>query len=310
MARLPFAILVVLISAAVACGTSASDPPVARVVISNTPVPAPLETPRPAPSPTPEPTPSPTPEPTPTPTPEPTPAPTPPPTPRPIEVRAGFGYAIGDAVAVRSQPTTRAGQMVRRLGHLEEVKILGAVRGEQWVVGDQDWPMAPHSWTRTWYQLEDGFVYVAHIYVPDPSAASPFIRSNAPRTVEVSLRSQRLRALLGDEPIYVAQVTTGKQGFETPQGTYALWPGGRRLNETMTSQLAGIDDPDEEYHVENVLYTQYFTGDGYALHLNYWQPEQFFGNTPTSHGCIGLLLQDAQWLWFFVTPGTKLVIKS
>ena len=151
---------------------------------------------------------------------------------------------------------------------------------------------------------------MAHIYVHDPAAASPYLRTNGQRSVEVNVRTQTLRALVGGEPIYVAGVTTGKQGFETPTGTYDLWPGGRRLNETMTSQLAGINDPDEEYNVKNVLYTQYFTADGYALHLNYWQPEQFFGAVATSHGCVGLMLQDAQWLWFFVTPGTKLVIRS
>lgn len=300
------AALASLVLLLVACGTGGSDAPQARVLITDTPAPAPSETP--APPPTPSPTPSPTPAPTPSPTPPPTPAPTP--TPRPVEVRAGVGLVIGDSIVVRSQPSSQTGAVVRRLAHLQEVEVLGAVRGEQWIVGDQTWPMAPHGWTRTWYQVTDGFIYSAYVFLPDASVASPFIRAGGQRTIEVNLSTQRLRALVGEEVVYTARVTTGKNGFETPAGAYPLYGGGRRLNETMTSQLAGINDPNEQYNVKNVLYTQYFTADGYALHLNYWQPEQFFGNTPTSHGCVGLLLQDAQWLWLFTQPGARLVIHS
>jgi lipoprotein-anchoring transpeptidase ErfK/SrfK len=300
-------VLALLTAIVLACGATAGDEPQARVIITDTPVPAPLETP---PPPTPQPTPSPTPAPTPAPTPEPTPAPTPAPTPRPVEVRAGIGLALGDGVAVRSQPTTRSGAIVRRLANLQEIRVLGSVQGEQWVVGDQTWAMVPHRWTRTWYQVEDGFVYSAHVFMPDPDAASPFIRSNAERRIEVSIAEQRLTVYLGQERIYAARVTTGKEGYETPTGTYRLWPGSRVLNETMTSDQAAITDPDEEYHVENVLYTQYFTGAGHALHMNYWQPEWVFGAQPTSHGCVGLLLQDAQWLWLFVQPGTTLIIRA
>jgi hypothetical protein len=289
------------------CGTAVDNEPLARVIITDTPRPAPSETPTPVPTPTP--TPEPTPSPTPEPTPPPTPAPTPAPPPRPIEVRSGVGLVLGDGVVVRSEPTTQGNNVVRRLRNLEEVAVLGAVRGEQWVVGDQTWPMVPHSWTRTWYQVDGGFIYSAHVFLPDSRAASPFIRGGD-RRIDVSLSQQRLTVFVGQEAVYSAPVTTGKAGFETPPGTYRLWSGSRVLNETMTSSQAAINDPAEEYHVKNVLYTQYFTGAGDALHLNYWQPEYVFGAQPTSHGCVGLMLQDAQWLWLFVQNGTTLVIRA
>ena len=315
--RITAALAAVAIIVAMACGSGDQRPePQAQVVFLDTPAPAPAETPAPisTPSPTPTPTAAPTPSPPPTPSPEPTPAPTAtptvPPTPRPVEVRSGVGYVIGDSVVVRSAPSTQSGGVVRRLQNLEEVAVVGAVAGEQWIVGDQRWPMAPHSWTRTWYQVEDGYIYSAFVWLPDPNAASPFVRTAGERVINVSLSTQRLNASVGGQVIYTAKVTTGKPTFETPPGAYQLWPVGRRLNETMTSTLAGISDPAEEYHVKNVLYTQYFTADGFALHLNYWQPESVFGVQPTSHGCVGLLLQDAQWLWLFVQPGTRLVIRA
>ncbi|MGD9889979.1 MAG: L,D-transpeptidase [Dehalococcoidia bacterium] len=296
--------LIALLLIGAGCGTAANDELHARVIITDTPRPTPSETPTPVPTPTP------TPAPTPSPTPEPTPAPTPTPAPRPIEVRSGVGLVLGDGVVVRSEPTTQGNNVVRRLRHLEEVAVRGAVRGEQWIVGDQDWPMVPHSWTRTWYQVDDGFIYSAHVFLPDSQAASPFIRSGGERRIDVSISQQRLTVFVGQEAVYSAPVTTGKAGFETPTGTYQLWSGSRVLNETMTSSQAAISDPDEAYHVKNVLYTQYFTGAGDALHLNYWQPEYVFGAQPTSHGCVGLMLQDAQWLWLFVTNGTTLVVRA
>lgn len=57
-----------------------------------------------------------------------------------------------------------------------------------------------------------------------------------------------------------------------------------------------------------MLFTQYFDRNGNALHLNYWRPESVFGTTPTSHGCIGLLLHDAQWFWLFGEPGMRVEI--
>ena len=304
---LTLAIIALLLAA---CGTGGRDgETAARIELVDAPVPARTETPTPEPTPEPTPTPTPSPIPTPVSTPAPT-RPPPPPTPRPVEVRTGAALVLGDTVVVRSKPSTQTGEVVRRLRHLEEVNIIGAVTGEQWIVGDQDWAMVPHRWTRTWYQVEDGFIYSAFVYVPDPNKKSPFMRTAGERRVDVSLKEQLLRVYVGEELVYTAKVTTGKAGFETPAGTYQIWPGSRVFNETMTSQRAGITDPNDQYNVRNVLYTQYFTGAGHALHLNYWQPEWVFGAQPTSHGCVGLFLPDAQWLWLFVQPGTKVVVRS
>lgn len=260
---------------------------------------------------TPSPTPSPTPTPTPTRTPTPlpptrTPAPTPARTAVPEPTR-GAAFAMGDGVAVREQPTTHS-PVVRYLSNLQEVELLGAVKGERWIVGDQTWPMAYQSWTDTWYRVDGGYVYSAFIFVPRPGEASPFIRTG-PRSLHVDLRTQTLRAFVGDQVVYTAAVTTGKDGYETPRGRFTVGAWGRVANERMTSSQAGIDNPEERYDVRNVLYTQYFDGAGDALHLNYWQPESVFGAVRTSHGCVGLLLHDAQWLWLFTQGGVPLVIE-
>jgi L,D-transpeptidase catalytic domain len=121
--------------------------------------------------------------------------------------------------------------------------------------------------------------------------------------VLVDLSDQTSTAMIGDEPYYTALTSTGKDGWETPIGEFTIIY--RVENETMTSASIGA----EEYYVlENVLYTQYFTNEGHALHYNYWRPDSVFGNERTSHGCVGLRLADAEFFWNFLGYGSRVVI--
>ena len=125
------------------------------------------------------------------------------------------------------------------------------------------------------------------------------------RWVLVDLSEQSTTAMLGDEAYHTAYGTTGKDGWETPIGEFSIIY--RVENETMTSASIGA----EEYYVlEDVLYTQYFTNQGHALHLNYWRPDSVFGNERTSHGCVGLRYSDAEFFWRFADYGTRVVIQA
>jgi lipoprotein-anchoring transpeptidase ErfK/SrfK len=126
------------------------------------------------------------------------------------------------------------------------------------------------------------------------------------RWIAVNLTTQRAMAFVGAQPVRVALVTTGMPGWETPTGDFRIY---RRVeNETMDSLGLGIptDSPDGWY-VDNVLYTQYIFS-GITLHYNYWRPQSYFGNIPSSHGCVGLGLSDAKFLWDFADIGTRVVV--
>ncbi len=125
------------------------------------------------------------------------------------------------------------------------------------------------------------------------------------RWVLVDLSEQSVTAMLGDEPYHTAYGTTGKDGWETPIGEFSIIY--RIENETMTSASIGAE---EFYVLEDVLYTQYFTSQGHALHLNYWRPDSVFGNERTSHGCVGLRYSDAEFFWRFADYGTRVVIQA
>jgi lipoprotein-anchoring transpeptidase ErfK/SrfK len=149
----------------------------------------------------------------------------------------------------------------------------------------------------------------AEAYALDLAAARPPEGvSFAPdeRWIGVDLTTQRATAFVGAQPVHVARVTTGVPGWETPTGDFRIYM--RIENETMDSLTIGIprDDP-WGYYLENVYFTQYFVG-GVALHYNYWRADSYFGNVPSSHGCVGMRYDDAKFFWDFATTGTRVVV--
>ncbi|MBI5285892.1 MAG: L,D-transpeptidase [Chloroflexi bacterium] len=132
--------------------------------------------------------------------------------------------------------------------------------------------------------------------IPGPEVAGE-------RWVDVDIDRQTATAMIGERALYTALVTTGKDGWETPRGTFKVLF--RIPDETMTSASIGADD---YYVLEHVLYTQYFTSQGHALHLNYWRDESYFGRTRSSHGCVGMRMADAEFFWNFATFGTRVTI--
>ena len=258
-----------------------------------------------------KPTPTPTAPPTSTPlppTPIPTPVPTPLPTPRP-ELLPGISIVVGGVVRTRADPsTTRPPVGVLQDG--EQVQVVARVQGENWLVGRQTWVASVPVWASEWLQLEDGtYVYGAFVFTLLPEETTPLLDlAGEEKWIDVNLTEQTVRAMVGDRAMHLAPATTGASGFETPRGTHYIEPDGRIAVERMTASQAGYEPSQARYDVERVLFTQYFDQKGDSLHLNYWRPESAFGSTPTSHGCVGLLLHDAQYFWLFAEPGMRVEI--
>jgi hypothetical protein len=277
---LPLAILALNLILGQACylGPAESTP---------TPTLAPTEIPTPVP---------------PTPTPEPSPTPAP-------QLQAGAAIVVGGEVRTRPEPSTR-NIPIGTLQDQEPVRIAAAVQGENWLVGEQTWVSASPSWASEWLQLDDGnYVYGAFVFQLLEGETSPLLDfGEEERWIDVSLSEQTVRAMVGEQVVHVAAATTGAPGFETPRGTHYIEPDGRIVLERMTASQAGYNPSQASYDVERVLFTQYFDRQGDALHLNYWRADSVFGATATSHGCVGLRLHDAQYLWLFAEAGTRVEI--
>lgn len=119
------------------------------------------------------------------------------------------------------------------------------------------------------------------------------------RRVDVDLTAQSLTAYEGDTPVFSAPVATGKDGFNTPTGTFAIYS--KYPIETMSGSAGG-----ETWNVPSIPWVQYIVG-GVAFHGTYWH-DRWGTGFRLSHGCVNLNIDDAQWLYEWADIGTQVDI--
>ena len=112
------------------------------------------------------------------------------------------------------------------------------------------------------------------------------------RWIHVDLSNQTLVAYEGDRAAFATLVSTGREGFGTPVGTYRI------QSKHVSTTMDDTDSANEAYSIEDVPWTMYFEG-SFALHAAFWHDN--FGR-PRSHGCVNLAPADARWLFQWSTP--------
>lgn len=130
--------------------------------------------------------------------------------------------------------------------------------------------------------------------VPALSGSSSWSPNLWERRIDVDLSSQWLTAYEGELVVYRAPVATGRDGFNTPTGSYAIYD--KLRVQTMTGSTGS-----ESWYVPDVPWVMYVVG-GVALHGTYWH-DRFGTGTRMSHGCINLGMDDARWLYEWADVG-------
>lgn len=109
------------------------------------------------------------------------------------------------------------------------------------------------------------------------------------RWIDVDLDSQRVYAYEGSTLVRSFIVSTGTWQHPTVTGSYRIYV-----------KYSSADMAGPGYYLPAVPYVMYFYR-GYGIHGTYWHNN--FG-TPMSHGCVNLTIDDAGWLFDFVSVGT------
>src|SRR5262245_53553839 len=174
-----------------------------------------------------------------------------------------------------------------------------------------DKPLNPNTWVtltgevrgedgELWYRTQDGdYLNSGAIFVPERSDEVVGGWLDVDLTVPA-----HVTVMEGSEPIRSFLTIKGAGPRPTPTGIFTILR--RVANETMNSDTIGIPRfGPGGYYLTNVLFTQYFTGDGASLHYNYWSSN--FGYAG-SHGCLGLTYNDSAFLWEWAQVGTPLII--
>jgi hypothetical protein len=194
---------------------------------------------------------------------------------------------------VRSEPSTKA-PITKVLAYADPVKVTAWVEGEEVYEGADLWAqIGPKE-----------FIYGRNVGRNAPVMPTP-IPPGAPTSgkwIDVNLTQQLMVAYDGKTVVRTSLVTTGMAGWETPTGSFSVI--NRVANETMDSGAIGAES---FYKLEDVLFTQYFTNQGHAIHFAWWRTPETIGR-PGSHGCLNLLLDDSQFYWDWADYGVPLIV--
>jgi lipoprotein-anchoring transpeptidase ErfK/SrfK len=112
------------------------------------------------------------------------------------------------------------------------------------------------------------------------------------KTLDAYEYSSRVKRLL---------VSAGRPDTPTPTGQYRIY------SKLQRQDMRGGNTDGTNYFQPNVEWINYFYQD-YAIHGNYWRPTSYFGSVNSSHGCVGLLNPDAEWVYNWAPSGTPVII--
>jgi len=130
--------------------------------------------------------------------------------------------------------------------------------------------------------------------IPQAKPQAPEAGSGAKRIV-VNLSDQWLYAYEGTQQIFDAPVSTGRNGMETPSGSFTIYL------KLKIQTMDGVTDG-QYWVVPDVPNVMYIIG-GVALHGTYWH-NRFGTGARLSHGCINLPLAAAAWVYRWAPIGT------
>lgn len=149
-------------------------------------------------------------------------------------------------------------------------------------------------------EARDGsFVPESAMRVIHARTSFPSFATGDRKWVDVSIKEQSLVAYLGQRPVYVTLVSTGRDGLMDPETTNSTVRGTFMIyQKDVSSTMDGDEDRSDSFNLHDVPFVQYFHK-GYALHGTYWHDE--FGHV-RSHGCVNLAPADAAWLFEWTDP--------
>ena len=68
--------------------------------------------------------------------------------------------------------------------------------------------------------------------------------------------------------------------------------------------MSGLNPDGSKYFQPSVPWINYFDHSGDAVHGNYWWPASYFGSINSSHGCVGVQVPEAEWIYNWAPIGT------
>ncbi len=123
---------------------------------------------------------------------------------------------------------------------------------------------------------------------------------------KVDVRGHTLRTFINGQLARTMPISAGKAGWETRSGTKVIIEKFRRKR--MNAATIGVDKDDPEYYnLSDVQYALRVTYSGEFLHAAPWSTGSQ-GSANVSHGCVGMSVADAGWLYDHTSRGDVVVV--
>ena len=120
----------------------------------------------------------------------------------------------------------------------------------------------------------------------------------------VDMTTHQLRVTRNGKTIRTIPITTGKPGFVTRSGVKVIE--NKELTRLMDASTGGTNKNDPEYYRLTVQFAMRLTDSGEFLHAAPWSVGAQ-GHANVSHGCTGMSLSNAEWLYHQSTIGDVVI---
>lgn len=127
--------------------------------------------------------------------------------------------------------------------------------------------------------------------------------TSGPKLIEVNLSTKRMDVYENSVLLRTFLISAGAPATPTVTGQYAIY------SKVRSQDMRGFNADGSTYFTPNVEYVNYFYRD-YAIHGNYWRPVSYFGAVNASHGCVGILNGDAEWVYNWAPIGTPVLVHT
>lgn len=143
----------------------------------------------------------------------------------------------------------------------------------------------------TWIKDEDLAIAVK-------SSELPAFAATTKKWIDVSILGQTMVLYEETKPVYVAAVSTGRDGLGDPKTTRSTVRGTFHIREKHVTTTMDSTEVDNKFELRDVPWVEYFEK-GYAIHAAPWH--DVYGN-PRSHGCINMSPIDARRVFMWTDP--------
>lgn len=121
--------------------------------------------------------------------------------------------------------------------------------------------------------------------------------------IVVDVTAKRMYAYEQTNLVHSFLISSGAPQTPTVLGAYSIY------SKYASQDMRGNNADGSRYFQPDVQWVNYFYKD-YAVHGNYWRPLSWFGNINSSHGCVGVVNDDAKWIYDWAPIGTPVIVHS